>query len=121
MWLGGKRVLMLGAVLIGAGCGDEKKRVADEIVQEESEPSKGRILYLVHCVSCHGKDGRLGLNSAKMLPDTKLGQAEIVQQITHGKGLMTAFEGLLSPAEIDSVALYVGRLKDGPLRVTPVQ
>ncbi len=115
MWRGSKLAFLLAALLFGAACGTgEKPAMTDSTAGEEAEPSKGRILFLAHCVSCHGKDGRLGLNGAKMLPDTKLGHAEIVQQITHGKGLMNAFEGILSPAEIDSVAVYVETLRATP-------
>ncbi len=91
----------------GAGCAGEKPAPARSAAADGAEPSRGRVLFLVHCVSCHGRDGCLGLNGARLLPDTKLGHAEIAAQIAQGKGAMTAFEGLLSPAEIDSVAAYV--------------
>lgn len=104
-------MLVLATSLLGAACGTGAP--ADNINEggAEVEPSKGCVLYLAHCVTCHGKDGRLGMSGAKPLPDTKLAHAEIVERITHGKGMMNPFEGILSPAEIDSVAVYVGTLK----------
>lgn len=109
------RVVAACALALFGACGGEGGAASGSAAEaEEAEPSRGRVLYLVHCVTCHGKDGRLGASGAKMLPDTKLDHAAIVEQITHGKGLMTAFEGVLSPAEIDSVAAYVETMRAAP-------
>jgi len=77
----------------------------------EDEPSRGRVLYLAHCRTCHGEDGRLAAAGAKILPETDLSHEAIVAQITNGAGLMPPFKSTLSAAEIDSVAAYVLTMK----------
>lgn len=71
----------------------------------------GKAIFRKHCVTCHGADGMLGLNGAGDLTKSVLTREARITQITKGKNLMTAFEGILSPEEIRAVAAYSETLK----------
>lgn len=76
-----------------------------------NHPPDGKHIFSQYCVACHGADGKLGFNGAKDLSQSVLNLEERVTQIAKGKNLMTAFEDLLSPAEIRAVAEYTLTLK----------
>ncbi|MDX1910842.1 MAG: cytochrome c [Saprospiraceae bacterium] len=71
----------------------------------------GQAVFRKNCVTCHGADGALGLNGAKDLGQSTLTLEERVNIITNGKKLMTPFNAILSPAEIQAVAVYTQTLK----------
>jgi mono/diheme cytochrome c family protein len=66
----------------------------------------GMAVFRKNCITCHGADGRLGLNGAKDLTASKLSLNERIHIITNGKNLMTPFKALLTEAEIKAVAEY---------------
>jgi len=71
----------------------------------------GQSVYQQYCVLCHGKDGNLGLNGSAKLTESNMSRAEVVNIIKKGKAKMTPFEGMLSEAQIESVADYVISLR----------
>ena len=72
---------------------------------------KGKELYLLHCASCHGEAGDLGVSGAKNLKITTLDINGIKTILTKGKNAMPAFKTILgSQRNIDSVAIYVTTL-----------
>ena len=71
----------------------------------------GKEILKKQCVVCHGADGRLGLNGAKMLPESALSLEQRIALIQNGKGAMPPFRNLLSPEEIAEVAAYTQSLK----------
>lgn len=71
----------------------------------------GMAIFRQKCVTCHGADGKLGLNGAKDLSQSIVPLEERINIITHGKNLMTPFGTLLSPEEIKAVAEYTLSLK----------
>lgn len=71
----------------------------------------GAGVFKQYCVTCHGADGRMGLNGAKILPESQLSLEERINLIHNGKGVMPPFKNLLSPAEIEAVATYTQSLK----------
>lgn len=74
---------------------------------EESKPKvDGAAVYKQHCELCHGVDGKLGLNGSKDLTISELDLNERIAQISKGKGLMVAYENILSLSEIKAVAEY---------------
>jgi mono/diheme cytochrome c family protein len=89
-------VLTLFAITIACGNKTEKgpKKVS------------GFFVFKEYCVSCHGVDGRMGLNGAKSIPDSKLNLEERIKHITNGKGNMQPYKGILTEAEIKAVAAY---------------
>src|SRR5690606_1600760 len=76
-------------------------------------------LFAENCATCHGDDGAGGLGTgAPSLADAAVlyGQdaATVLQTVTHGRtGVMPAWAGRLSDAEINLLALYVAGLPEG--------
>ena len=68
-------------------------------------------IFKQSCAVCHGVDGKLGANGSKDLSQSILTIEEKVNMITKGKGVMVAFESILSPEEIKAVAKYTEQLK----------
>ena len=78
---------------------------------DKAEAADVKALYRQHCGTCHGADGKLGLNGAGDLTQSERSIAERVEQIAKGKNLMPAFEELLTKAEIEALAGYTVTLK----------
>lgn len=73
--------------------------------------ASGMAIFKKNCVTCHGADGKLGLNGAKDLTQSMLTVEERIPIITKGKNLMTPFEKILTPEEIQAVAQYTTTLR----------
>lgn len=71
----------------------------------------GEKIFRQNCVVCHGADGKLGVNGSKDLTVSELSSDERYAIISKGKGVMTAFENILSIPEIKAVADYTMTLK----------
>lgn len=75
-----------------------------------ADRARGHDLYLKHCASCHGVDGRsvlpntpqLSLNQGMMQPDIVL-----LNKLRMGQGQMPPFFGLLSDKDILDVIAYL--------------
>ncbi|HZV70427.1 MAG TPA: cytochrome c [Saprospiraceae bacterium] len=76
-----------------------------------ADVADGVQIYKKYCIICHGADGKLGVNGAKDLTVCKFTQEEREMQIKNGKNTMTPFEGILTDAQIKSVAAYTMTLK----------
>lgn len=86
-------------------CGTETKNIkADTGIS-------GFQIYKQHCVTCHGDNGKMGLNGAKPLPESKMTLEERITHISNGKGAMQPYKGILSTEEIKAVAEYTFQLK----------
>ena len=73
--------------------------------------SKGAQVYGQFCVSCHGKNGALGLSGAANLQVSILTQGEVNEVVTNGRRLMAPFKDVLKADEIDAVSEYVLTLR----------
>ncbi|MDA7501765.1 cytochrome c [Chitinophagales bacterium] len=97
-----------------SGVSAEKLTVAKGIIssvdQNELIKIDGKKIYQLNCTACHGDDGKLTLGGSKILAQSQLPLEEIVAQVYHGKGLMMAYKGKLSSAEIVAVSQYVKTL-----------
>ena len=74
---------------------------------------KGREVYEMHCVACHGMDGYavdMTIPSFANGDRMFLMDQEMLQSIRTGKNLMPAFRGLLSDQEIRDVITYLRTL-----------
>ena len=80
-----------------------KKEVAEAPVDNKAA---GEKIFRTYCITCHGIDGKLGLNGAKDLALSEITMEERITQVTKGKGLMTPFEGILTEEQIKQVAEY---------------
>ena len=77
---------------------------ADELIE------KGREIFLNqgNCASCHSlsdakSDANIGPNLNQIIPTKE----RVLAAVTHGIGVMPAYEGILSFDEIDAVSHYV--------------
>jgi cytochrome c6 len=106
---------LLFLLLLTGGC----ENAAEQIARKEAAASghenpiiaDGQAIFRQKCITCHGADGKLGLNGAKDITQSKLSHEERIARITNGKGLMTPFGGLLTATEIEAVAAYTLELK----------
>jgi mono/diheme cytochrome c family protein len=73
--------------------------------------SQGERLFRTYCITCHGVRGNLGVNGAGDLTQSVLSLDERMKIIRNGKNTMIAFEKVLSPEEIQTVAQYTLSLK----------
>lgn len=71
---------------------------------------KGQQLYKMHCELCHGANGKLGFNGAKDLTASTLSRAEMVAQVSNGKGRMMPYKNTLSIKDIEAVVDYARAL-----------
>jgi mono/diheme cytochrome c family protein len=70
--------------------------------------TNGQAIFKSECGGCHtlaaaGTTGTVGPNLDQLKP----ADAVVVHQVTNGGGVMPAFKGKLSPAQIQAVAKYV--------------
>ncbi len=83
-----------------------------DILPVETSQEKGASLYLIHCASCHGEDGKLGASGAKDLSVSKLSDKEIENIINKGKNAMPPMNVLLENKEnIDLAIKHVKSLR----------
>lgn len=72
----------------------------------------GAQLFEIHCVGCHVNGGNI-VRRGKTLKQKALEKnqmdtlAAVEAIVTHGKGVMSAYENRLTPAEIEAVSAYV--------------
>ena len=56
---------------------------------------KGEQLYQIHCIRCHGSEGSKGASGAADLTNSDASNAEIVNLIKKGKGVMPSYENII--------------------------
>jgi cytochrome c553 len=75
------------------------------------------LLYVRHCVDCHGASGDLGLMGAKSLTTSTMTLQDRIELITHGsdngkmKPFGTQHYGDLNEVEIEVLARYLETLR----------
>lgn len=99
------------ASLCGNACGSDPAQAQSNTRTYTASAPDGMAVFRKYCIACHGADGKLGLNGAKDLSASTLSKAERIQVITNGRKLMTPFNEVLSPEEIQAVAEYTLSLK----------
>tara|TARA_B100001250_G_scaffold367736_1_gene349975 strand:- start:252 stop:596 length:345 start_codon:yes stop_codon:yes gene_type:complete len=79
-------------------------------VKSDEKYDKGKTIFLEqgNCVACHtlldaGSDANIGPNLNEIRPDI----LRVIDTVTNGIGVMPAYQGELSPEEIEAVAHYV--------------
>ena len=105
------RIYFFSIILIGLiSCSNNESKV--DVLPPETPQEKGASLFLIHCASCHGEDGKLGASGAKDLTSSKLSDKEITNIINNGKNAMPPMNVLLENKEnIDLVIKHVKSLK----------
>ena len=104
-------VFIIIFISIIASCEPNMPSKGSSTVDTKESQKTANELYTTHCVTCHGANGAMGMSGAKNLQDSKLENAEIIRQITHGKGMMTGFEDKMSKEEIEKVAAFIITLR----------
>ena len=74
----------------------------------EGDAVAGKSIFVTNCASCHtlgdaGTTGTIGPNLDESQPSFE----HVIDRVTHGRGVMPAFEDTLSEQEIADVAAYV--------------
>lgn len=80
---------------------------------EDYVPAEPKLLYVLHCESCHGMDGKKGNSGAADLSVSTLTDKEIKNVILNGndKGMMPYKDIITSDAEVNSMVDYVKTLR----------
>ena len=75
------------------------------------EESQGETVYSANCARCHGPDGEGGVGPqlGDGAVEANLTLEEHTEVVTDGRNGMPAWEGQLSPEEIDAVVQYEAR------------
>ena len=80
-------------------------------ILQENEKLTGVQIYKSRCLSCHGADGRMGVNGAKELPASTLSIHQRIEVVKNGRNIMPAFNSLLTESQIIAVVEYTMTLK----------
>lgn len=99
-------LILFSALFLVASCNSGNKKNSPDYVAMDGEK-----IYKMYCVSCHGVDGAMGFSGAPNLQKSMLSLEDRINMITHGKGVMNAFKGILSKEEISNVAEYIENLR----------
>lgn len=79
--------------------------------EKKQETVSGIEIYKSRCVTCHGTDGKMGMNGAKELPSSPLDASQRIEVVTYGRKIMPGFKELLSKEEIKAVVDFTMTLK----------
>jgi len=102
-----KYIIVALMVSFTIACGNKENSAKDtSSPSTETVALDGAKIYKQNCALCHGPDGKLGANGSKDLTVSELDINERIAMVTKGKGVMTAFENILTLAEIKAVAEY---------------
>jgi mono/diheme cytochrome c family protein len=110
----GAVVWVTGTQEVEESTAQEAQPPGGETAPTETTPATGdatagkQVFTSAGCVSCHtladaGATGSVGPNLDKAKPPAAL----VIDRVTHGKGIMPAFQGQLSDQQIKDVAAYV--------------
>jgi len=111
-----KLLIIIPAIALMWACNDatDKKSSAPSNKEKKvaaADLPDGKKIFKINCVLCHGADGKLGINQSKDLTLSTITLEEAITQITNGKGLMAAYEPILTKEEIEAVAKYTLSLR----------
>lgn len=107
-------VLKLFSLLLLVFCFSCNSSTETSLVTEsEHEVVDAKTLYMIHCESCHGMDGKKGISGAADLSVSTLKSTEIIHVIKNGneKGMMPYKDLIQHEEEISSLAEYVKNLR----------
>ena len=94
------------------GCAQHESNEHEEKQHsDKKEALSGSEIFQQNCVSCHGAAGDLGSSGAKNLQMSTLTKEAIEDQVSNGKGMLSAYKNILSEEEIEHVAAYVLTLR----------
>lgn len=92
------RIYFFSILLFGlASCSNNQSQ--NDVLPPETPEEKGASLFIMHCASCHGEDGKLGASGAKDLTMSKLSDQEIEKILMNGKNAMPPMKVILENKE----------------------
>ena len=92
------RFYLFSVILVGlVSCSNQQPQT--DVLPPETPEEKGASLFIMHCASCHGENGKLGASGAKDLTISKLSDQEIEKIIVNGKNAMPPMSVLLENKE----------------------
>ncbi len=100
-------------VLFAIACSQSKKSRGNFMIADSK--SYEASLYRANCAICHGVEAYGKMVDGKQVPSLRVGdaakksEAEIYQQIAHGKLPMPSFDNQLTETEIRKMAKFVMR------------
>lgn len=100
------------AALLFFSCGNNSNNKQPQAIDNTVSVERGQTVFKKHCVACHGVDGALGLNGAANLAESELSKEETIKVITSGRKAMLSFRGILNDKEIESVSLYLLKMRE---------
>ena len=91
-----------------AGTGTAAADTGTGAAPAAGDAAAGKAVFTANCGGCHtladaGTSGAVGPNLDEAKPDAD----KVVERVTNGQGVMPAFKGTLSDADIANVAAYV--------------
>lgn len=92
-----------------SSCGDASSNSSAAISSNKTgpiDPAVVKSLYSAKCGICHGSDGAMKYAGAKDLSISTLPRAEVIGQVTYGKGTMPPMKGQLTDEQIEAVSDY---------------
>lgn len=102
------KVLFFVPAFFVFSCGSNDSSIENKTDEELVKIPNGAELYVQHCTSCHGSDGKLGVSGAKDLTKSTLSDQEIKVMIETGKNAMPPMKDLLESDEnITAVTEYI--------------
>jgi len=102
------RIYFFSIILTGlVSCSNNESKA--DVLPPETPEEKGASLFIMHCASCHGEDGKLGASGAKDLTMSKLSDEEIEKIIVNGKNAMPPMKVILENKE--NLALVIKHVK----------
>lgn len=89
----------------------------EQATQEELEPltpDEAKNIFILHCESCHGLDGKKQSADAADLSASTLPDAKVREMILNGndKGMMPYKDVITSQRDLDGVIEYVKSLRE---------
>ena len=104
--------LGVGLLLLTSCGGNVQLDTAKDENKEPMNTEEARNVFTLHCVSCHGVDGKLGVSDAADLSVSTLNDATIKTTILNGndKGMMP-YRDLLQPREVEGLVNFVKTLR----------
>jgi len=109
-----KRLVLSSAIFVAVffflaalhSCNGSAKPAPSVSNNEVIDPAVAKTLYNVKCGICHGADGAMNYAGAKDLTISTLPRAEVIAQITYGKGTMPPMKTQLTTEQIEAVSDY---------------
>lgn len=103
-----------GTLLFSCGSDPAPVKMEQAESKEPLTPAEAQNIFILHCESCHGIDGRKKASDAADLSVSKLSDAQVQQVILNGneKGMMPYKEIITSERDRKGLVEFVKSLRE---------